>query len=111
MDASVIVVLLFGGLIILLLSFIVFGMISSHKKFITKALSIQEGMSYNQVFEILGSPTTEEKEDNKKIYTWEKAQWKGYFSGGTIVRSIKVIFIEDKVVSITKKHLDKSVYF
>ena len=76
-----------------------------HKDFINNAESIHNGMSKDEVMRIMGQPTTAETDGNKIILIWEKNQWKGILGGGTLTRSLKVVFIDNKVTSVLTKNL------
>lgn len=56
-------------------------------------------------------PTTKENNNKQTILVWEKSQWKGIQNGGTLTRSVKVVFENNKVVSVTTKNLDKSTFW
>ena len=100
------------GIITLIIVFIFIAKWSGkHQKFIDDAESIKVGMTKEEVLSIMGSPTTTEQDENKTILIWEKSQWKGIQNGGTVTRGIKVVFVENKVISISNKNLDKSTFW
>ena len=83
-----------------------------HRDFISNANEISQGMTYDEVLSIMKvSPTSTEEDGDKKIAIWEKNQWKGIQNGGTLTRSVKVVFKDDVVVSISNKNLDKSTFY
>lgn len=101
------------GVITLTICFvIIFSITGKHKSFINNASQIQNGMTMNEVVDLMGeSPTTRENNNNQTILVWEKSQWKGIQNGGTLIRSVKVVFENNKVVSVTTKNLDKSTFW
>ena len=68
-----------------------------HFNFIKKTKSIQQGASI-------------EEEDGKLIIIYEKTQWRGFLRGGTIVRSVKVTLVDERVVKVTTKNMDVPVW-
>lgn len=101
------------GIISLVIVFIViFAITGKHKNFIINANQITNGMTENDVLDTLGEqPTSRENDGNKTILIWEKSQWKGIQNGGTLVRSLKVVLQNGKVVSVSSKNLDKSTFW
>ena len=100
------------GVICFILVFVfVYMLTKKHKDFIHNAKSIKNGMSKDNVIRIMGIPTAEERDGNKLILIWEKNQWKGIQNGGTLTRAIKVVFLNNEVISISNKNLDKSTFW
>lgn len=100
-----------GLAILIIVLIIVFSISGKHKSFIDNAQSIKQDMTINEVMDIMNEPpTSQEILDGKTILLWEKSQWKGMINGGTLTRSLKVVFINDKVVSVSTKNLDKSTF-
>lgn len=83
-----------------------------HDDFIKRAYSIKKGMSVDEVLSVMGcSATTAEEEGDRLIAVWEQSQWKGIQNGGTLTRSVKVVFEDGVAVSIVTKNLDKSTFY
>ena len=100
------------GVITLIIGIIIiFAWSKRHKDFIDSAEMITEGMSKEEVLNIMGTPTSEEKDGQKLILIWEKSQWKGIQHGGTVTRGIKVVIVNNKVISVSNKNLDKSTFW
>lgn len=100
------------GIIMLVIVFIIIANWSGrHKDFIENVNNLEEGMSKQEVLDIMGEPTSEELDGKKDILIWEKSQWKGIQNGGTVTRSVKVVIKNDKVISIVTKNLDKSTFW
>lgn len=101
------------GIISLIIVFaIIFSITSKHKNFINNASQIQTGMLMSEVIDLMGeNPTTKEINGTQTILIWEKDQWKGIQNGGTLTRAIKVVFENNKVISVTTKNLDKSTFW
>jgi len=101
------------GVITLVIVFvIIFSITGRHKDFIENAQQIENGMSISEVVTIMKEePTTREQSNGQTILIWEKSQWKGIQNGGTLTRAIKVVFKNDKVVSVSTKNLDKSTFW
>ncbi|HCW81417.1 MAG TPA: hypothetical protein DHG49_01525 [Clostridiales bacterium] len=55
-------------------------------------------------------PALKDEEDDKLIITYEKTQWRGFLRGGTIVRSVKVTLVDERVVKVTTKNMDVPVW-
>lgn len=55
-------------------------------------------------------PALKDEEDGKLIIIYEKTQWRGFLRGGTIVRSVKVTLVDEKVVKVTTKNMDVPVW-
>lgn len=103
---------IFAGIIVMVIViFILIAITGGHKDFIKNAQLLKEGMTYKEVTDIMGYPTSQEKDENKTILIFEKSQWKGIQNGGTITRTVKVVFKNDKVVSISNKNLDQSTFW
>lgn len=101
-----------GIVFIILIFVVVFAITGRHKDFIRKANRITNGMTINEVINILEeSPTSRETDGDKKMLIWEKSQWRGMLRGGTLVRSLKVVFQNGKVISVSTKNLDKSPFW
>lgn len=103
--------LLFGGITLLVTIIIVVMWCKRHKDFINNAEALEQGMSKSEVLSIMGEPTSKEYDGNKEILIWEKSQWKGIQNGGTVTRGVKVVIVNNKVVSISNKNLDKSTFW
>ena len=103
--------LIVGGICLVLVFIFVYLLCKRHKNFINNAQNIHNGMSKDEVLSIMGQPTTEERDGNKLILIWEKNQWKGIQHGGTVTRAVKVIFVNNKVISVSNKNLDKSTFW
>ena len=103
--------LLFGGLMFIVVIVFVIMWSKRHKDFINDAETLSQGMSKNEVLSIMGEPTSKEVDGDKEILTWEKSQWKGIQNGGTVTRGVKVVIVDNKVVSISNKNLDKSTFW
>ena len=101
-----------GIIVFVIVLFIIFAITGRHKDFISNAKQITNGMTTDEVLSIMGeSPTSEERDGDKTIFTWEKSQWKGIQNGGTLVRSVKVVIKNNKVISVATKNLDKSTFW
>jgi outer membrane protein assembly factor BamE (lipoprotein component of BamABCDE complex) len=103
--------LIVGVVIILIVIFVLIAITGEHKNFIKNAQLLKEGMTLKEVIDIMGYPTSKEKDDDKTILIFEKSQWKGIQHGGTVTRAVKVVFKEEKVVSISNKNLDQSTFW
>lgn len=103
--------LIVGGICLILVFIFVYLWCKRHKNFINNAQNIHNGMSKDEVLSIMGQPTTEERDGNKLILFWEKNQWKGIQNGGTVTRAVKVVFVNNKVISVSNKNLDKSTFW
>jgi hypothetical protein len=69
------------------------------------------GATAEELQKIFGEPTSKEEEDDGKLQiTYEKTQWRGFLRGGTIVRSVKVTLVDEKVVKVTTKNMDVPVW-
>lgn len=101
-----------GGIIALAVIFtIIYFVCKRHSDFIRKADKIKSGMSVDEVLQIMGcAATTTEENGDRLVAEWEKSQWKGIQNGGTLVRSIKVVFVNGRVDSVIGKNLDKSTF-
>lgn len=72
---------------------------------------IEENITLDSLEVILGTkPANWEQDEDKLIIIYEKNQWRGFLRGGTIVRSVKVTLIDEKVVKVTTKNLDVPVW-
>lgn len=72
---------------------------------------IEENITLDSLEVILGTkPANWEQDEDKLIIIYEKTQWRGFLRGGTIVRSVKVTLIDEKVVKVTTKNLDVPVW-
>ncbi len=103
--------LLVGGIALLLVVVIVVLWSSRHKEFVNSAKEIYSGMSRSEVISIMGEPTSKEYIGDEEILIWEKSQWKGIQNGGTVTRAVKVVLVDDIVVSVSNKNLDKSTFW
>lgn len=94
------------------LGFLIISIIAQkHALFINTAKSVCLGATAEELQKIFGEPTSkEEEEDGKLIITYEKTQWRGFLRGGTIVRSVKVTLVDEKVVKVTTKNMDVPVW-
>ena len=100
-----------GGIFLLIVIVIVANVCKGHRDFIDNAYQLEESMSKSEVIDIMGEPTSIEKDGKKQILIWEKSQWKGIQNGGTVTRGVKVVIVNNKVVSISNKNLDKSTFW
>lgn len=100
-----------GVVALIIVIIIVVFVCGSHMGFIEHAKSIKEGMTQEEVINIMGEPTSREKSGSKTVLIWEDTQWKGIQHGGTLTRSVKVFFQKNIVVSISYKNLDKSTFW
>lgn len=103
--------LLFGGIALVIVVIFVAMWSKRHKSFINNAQEIEQGMTKDEVLSIMGEPTSKEYDGNKEILIWEKSQWKGIQNGGTVTRGVKVVIVNNKVVSVSNKNLDKSTFW
>ena len=73
---------------------------------------VKEGTTLDSLEVLFGTkPANWVKEDDGKlIITYEKTQWRGFLRGGTIVRSVKVTLVDEKVVKVTTKNMDVPVW-
>ena len=108
---NLIVPIIVGLLCFVFLIFFICIWCGRHKDFINRAQSISKGMTIDEVLNIMGEATSEEHDGNKLILIWEKSQWKGIQNGGTVTRGVKVVFVKDKVVSISHKNLNESTFW
>lgn len=101
-----------GGLVGVALGFLIISIIAQkHALFINTAKSVCLGATAEELQKIFGEPTSkEEEEDGKLTITYEKTQWRGFLRGGTIVRSVKVTLVDEKVVKVTTKNMDVPVW-
>lgn len=112
LDSLQYVVWAFVGICIIGIFVFIYMWSKRHRDFINRAKSIKLDMPAEGVFSIMGcSATTIEEDGDKVIAIWEKNQWKGIQHGGTITRSIKVTFADERVVSISSKNLDSSTFW
>lgn len=82
-----------------------------HYHFIEKIKLLQQSTTAEELQKTFGEPTSKEEEDDGKlIITYEKTQWRGFLRGGTIVRSVKVTLVDEKVVKVTTKNMDVPVW-
>ena len=82
-----------------------------HSNFIELTKSIQQGASIEELQNMFEEQSaSKEEEDDKLIITYEKTQWRGFLRGGTIVRSVKVTLVDEKVVKVTTKNMDVPVW-
>lgn len=111
-----------GLIVFMIIIFVVFwiilivmsvNVVNSHKRFINNAKKIELGMTKNDVISLMGEPTGKRisEDSSKYILLWQKSQWKGIAFGGTLIRSVRITFENDKVVSIEEDNLNKSLYF
>ena len=94
------------------LGFLIVSIIAQrHALFINTAKSVCLGATAEELQKIFGDSTSKEEEDDGKlIITYEKTQWRGFLRGGTIVRSVKVTLVDEKVVKVTTKNMDVPVW-
>lgn len=76
-----------------------------HKQFIKNALKLQMGMLYQEVLKIMGDGNFVQIKNNEKVCIWELTQHKS--PKKIIERIVKVLFQDDKVVSIYRQGIDK----
>ena len=82
-----------------------------HFNFIELTKSIQQGASIEELQNMFEEqPALKDEEDGKLIIIYEKTQWRGFLRGGTIVRSVKVTLVDEKVVKVTTKNMDVPVW-
>lgn len=104
----------FLSLAIAFLLFVVFRGLSSkyHEHFIETAEKIKVGMSTVEVKSIMGDQTNSmEQYGDTLILIWERNQWRGFTRGGTLTRSVKVTFTNEKVTSIATKNFHKHTFW
>lgn len=113
-EATIIILVgvLFGVVALVAVFIFVYLWCKRHNDFIAKATAIKNGMTLDEVLSVMGcSATTAEEDGSRLVAVWEQSQWKGIQNGGTLVRSIKVVFEDGIVVSVVGKNLDKSTFF
>ena len=72
---------------------------------------IEENITLDSLEVILGTkPANWEQDGETLIITYEKTQWRGFLRGGTIVRSVKVTLVGEKVVKVATKNMDVPVW-
>ena len=72
---------------------------------------VKEGTTLDSIEVLFGTkPANWIKDDGKLTITYEKTQWRGFLRGGTIVRSVKVTLVDEKVVKVTTKNMDVPVW-
>ena len=72
---------------------------------------VKEGTTLDSIEVLFGTkPSNWIKDDDKLIITYEKTQWRGFLRGGTIVRSVKVTLVDERVVKVTTKNMDVPVW-
>ena len=82
-----------------------------HFNFIELTKSIQQGASIEELQNMFEEQSAlKDEEDGKLIITYEKTQWRGFLRGGTIVRSVKVTLVDERVVKVTTKNMDVPVW-
>lgn len=83
-----------------------------HYQFKDNCKFVKEGTTLDSLEVLFGTkPANWVKEDDGKLtITYEKTQWRGFLRGGTIVRSVKVTLVDEKVVKVTTKNMDVPVW-
>ncbi len=106
--AIVLACLLSIGIIVL----VIFLQFKHHNNFMKSAMSIKKGMTLTNVSIIMQKPAASIEENGKNtIVIYEKRQWKGIFYGGTVTRSVKVVFENKLVVNVTTTNFAVSIFF
>ena len=91
--------------------FITAVIVQRHALFINYAKSIQQDMLFEELKTMFSTmPATNEQDGETLIITYEKTQWRGFLRGGTIVRSVKVTLVGEKVVKVATKNMDVPVW-
>ena len=77
---------------------------SSGNKFRENSQRITNGMSKQEVINIMGEPSfTKTHQDGSTEFVYEKSEWKGWMRGGTKTRRMEIVFSSSgKVISIGK---------
>ena len=102
---------IFAGVTAIGLAFLVVAIIClRHVRFRRKCDRVYNGMAKVDVFKIMGDPYDCTIDyDGSELYHWLKPQWKGWFRGGAVVRSLTVTIKDNKVIKIVRKNMDVSV--
>lgn len=82
--------------------------VKSTTKMINGYMQLQIGMSKTEVLNLLGSPTGCRTQNGMETFTWKHSEFKGLVRGGTIVRTIIVDFVDDKVTGYDSENMDRS---
>lgn len=82
--------------------------IKSATKMINGYMQLQIGMSKAEVLNLLGTPTGCRTQNGTETFTWKHSEFKGLVRGGTIVRTIIVDFVDDKVTGYDSENMDRS---
>lgn len=80
------------------------------KKMIKGYSQLKIGMSKAEVLGLFGEPTGCRVKDGVETLTWKHSEYKGFMRGGTIVRSVVVDIVDDKVTGYDSENMDRSVW-
>lgn len=92
----------FGIIVLVVIIAICAKIASSGNKFRENSQNISNGMSKQEVINIMGEPSfTKKYQDGSTEFVYEKSEWKGWLRGGTKTRRMEIVFSsDDKVISI-----------
>lgn len=94
--------ILIGVITVVIIIVICAKIASSGNKFRENSKSITNGMSKQEVRNIMGEPSfVKAHQDGSTEFIYEKSEWKGWMRGGTKTRRMEIVFSSDeKVISI-----------
>lgn len=69
---------------------------------------LKVGMPKADVLKLFGNPTGCRTKDGVETLTWKHSEFKGFMRGGTIVRTVIVDFVDDKVTGYDSENMDRS---
>lgn len=106
MDAEAIGIIVGGAIlgvsVLVIIIIICASIASSGNQFRENSQTIEQGMSQDEVIDIMGEPSfTKNHKDGSIEFVYEKSEWKGWLRGGTKTRRMEIVFSsDDKVISI-----------
>lgn len=71
---------------------------------------LKVGMTKAEVLALFGDPTGCRVKDGVETLTWKHSEFKGFLRGGTIVRSVVVDIVDDKVTGYDSENIDRSIW-
>lgn len=80
------------------------------KKMIKGYAQLKVGMTKAEVLDLFGEPTGYRVKDGVETLTWKHSEFKGFMRGGTIVRSVVVDIVDDKVTGYDSENMDRSIW-